>query len=323
MPPLLMLKTILDAAVAHRLFGLLVSLANCDGIVFSDVEVVVRLKSICCMFALLVSACASVPLEKQAVQIEDDKFSKNAVMVGTKLFENPFGGTSKEWFIRSFVNKETGSVRHQLYVATNYPGDWRFYNSAADDTATALPFLSIDRQVNDCHAYCDFDETFAVVLQDSTLRARAGGGFEVKISAKDGSAFILQVPPGQIQPQLATVDEYRRIHQLPMQATYAPAIGRITSASAPTLGIQGLPTPAPFTGASHAPNGGFLVLAVSDDSAASRAGLSKGDIILSANGKPWNTKDDMAACMNALHHGDRLALRVWHLNHEQTMQVNV
>lgn len=164
--------------------------------------------------SLFLSACAGIPIEKQGVDTKDDQFTASATIAGTKQFENPFGGVFKEWFIRSFVDKKTGVVSHQLYVNTHYFGEWHFYESGADDTAAILPFLQIDRHVGNCGGMCDFDETFALTLQDSVLRARAASGFAVKVSAKDGTSFILQVSPGQIKPQLAAVDDYRRTQQL-------------------------------------------------------------------------------------------------------------
>jgi hypothetical protein len=162
----------------------------------------------------LLSAC-SVPLDQQSIRIHDDQFDDSATILGKEMSEIPFGGVAKLWYIRSFVDKKTGAVGHQLYIWTRYSGDWHFYQAGADDQAHKLPFVQIDRHVNDCHEYdCSFTEIFGLMLQDQTLRRQAVSGFAVKVWAKDGTTIILPVEPGQIEPQLEAVDGYRSAHGL-------------------------------------------------------------------------------------------------------------
>jgi hypothetical protein len=72
-------------------------------------------------------------------KIEDSEFDQSVKVIGLHLFDNPFGGIIKEWFLRSFINKKTKAVSHQLYVQLNYRGEeWHFYTTAADDSATSL-----------------------------------------------------------------------------------------------------------------------------------------------------------------------------------------
>jgi|GEM_PF-2518990 len=253
---------------------------------------------------LLLAACASVPLEKQTVTVQDDQFSHDATIVGTKLFENPFGGIFKEWFLRSFVDKKTGAVTHQLYVNTHYLGEWHFYDSAADDTATSLRFIPIGREVGDCHGLCDFDETFGLMLDDDVLRNRASTGFKVKVSAKDGSAFILTIPPGQIQPQLAAVDGYRASHQLQGAASNSNQLP-----PHPVLGIKILPTPAPLASMLGI-KGGLLIATVTPQSPADRAGLKPGDVILTCNGKSIDSVGDLQSAIGTILQGDTMNLAV-------------
>jgi PDZ domain len=236
-----------------------------------------RVLAVVALWAL--AGCAGVPLEKQAVSIQDDQYSQSATFVGTKLADNPFGGVFKLWFIRSFVDKKTGLTTHQLYVETSYIGDWHFYQSAADDTATALPFIPIDRQVGSCRGGCDFDETFALRLEESALRARAATGFSVKVSAKDGTAFVVAVPSGQIQPQLVAIDNYKAAHNLVARAT-APAelTAPTPSSEHPTLGVTVTAAPPSLTTALKI-DGGLVVVRVSPGSAAERAGVKVGDIL--------------------------------------------
>lgn len=244
--------------------------------------------------SLLVS-CGGAPLQKQTVGTQDDQYSPSATIVGTKLFDNPFGGVSKEWFIRSFIDKKTGAVTHQLYVETSYIGDWKYYQSANDDTAAPLPFIVIDREVGDCTGGCSLEETFALGLQGSVLRAKAATGYSVKISAHDGTAFILSVPPGQIQPQLAAIDNYLATHHLPSasQSTNAKAA---PSSFHPTIGIQALPTPAGVAAALKV-SGGLMIVTVTANSPADRAGLKSGDVILKFGNAPINAIADLRAAI--------------------------
>jgi hypothetical protein len=92
-----------------------------------------------------------------------------------------------------------------------------------------------------------------------------------------------------------------------------PTDRRVTSNSAPTLGINMVPTPDVMVpllkmDGKH----GLWILKIVPDSAAARAGLDVGDVILSGNGKLWDTADDLAATMNSLHAGDNLTLDIWH-----------
>ncbi len=260
------------------------------------------------------SGCGGVPLEKQAVSIQDDQFSQKATVLGTKLFDNSSGGPFKEWFIRSFIDKANENVSHELYVYTHYLGDWHFYQSAADDTAAPLTLVSIDQKVGDCQGICDFDETFALLLSDTTLRARATTGLRVKVSARDGTAFVIPILPGQINPQLAAVESYREAHQSfrnPDNATTAS-----TSAMAPPgtsapviIGIRAIPTPAPIANI-YKITGGLYVISVTSGSVADHAGIKTGDVILRYGDKAVNTIDEIQAAIASTHVGAKVDLDI-------------
>jgi hypothetical protein len=272
------------------------------------------------------AACA-VPLEQQAVTVAGDQFSQVATFSGTKLFDNPFGGVFKEWFIRSFVDKRTGGVSHQLYIHTSYTpflgGSWHFYESGADDTARSLPFVQIDRTVESCSGTtCTYDETFALTLEDSVLRARAATGFAIKVSAHDGASFILQVPPGQIQPQLAAIDDYLRAHQLSSASPSAvvptppsqpsPVTPGTTTLGNRTLGVKGVPTPSLMAPLLGVPSGkGMWVVSIDVDSMAESAGIKQGDVILSINGTEVNDPNALLRAIAAAPSGQPIPIVLW------------
>lgn len=175
--------------------------------------------------AALISACAVAPPGKhfdkkgQLVEnmstVQTDQFSPVITVNGLSMFDNPFGGISKQWFIRSFIDKRSHNVTHQLYVSLSYLGAWKFFNSAATDKAEALKVTTIDRKVNDCTGICDFDEVIGIEIPDSTLRARAAKGLEIKISAHSGDSIVLPITSEMITKQLEIVDKAKTTY--PMQ----------------------------------------------------------------------------------------------------------
>jgi hypothetical protein len=174
------------------------------------------------VFSLLSVSAYAIPIEQQRVTVQDDQYSPSAKIIGKKLMDDHTFSLAV-WYLRSFVDKKTGLVSHQLYVDTDYYGAWHFYQSANDDTEAALPFTQIDRQVISCTGWqCHYDETFGLDLDDSVLRAKAATGFNVKVSAKDGAAIILQIVPEQIQPQLTAIENYLAAHQLSAGPTNSP-----------------------------------------------------------------------------------------------------
>lgn len=162
---------------------------------------------------LLASTSMSVEAKKYddkvyIYKVEDDKFSKSLHYVGLQELINPLGGTARRWAIRTWIDKDTKEVTHQLYVIISYFYEWRFYESAADDMANGLHFVSIDRELNGCQGMCSFTETVGVDLTDYTLREKALTGFQVKLFAKSGDSLVIDVTPAQIQSQLLTDNQY-------------------------------------------------------------------------------------------------------------------
>jgi hypothetical protein len=163
------------------------------------------------MAALLAGAASPVLAAKAPVVIvADDKFSKEATLSGPAGFKNPFAGTSRTWFLRSFVDKATHQVTHQLYVDIGYVGSWRWYEAAADDSATGLPVQKVSSQVGGCGGFggCILDEVVVVAIPGETLATRRATGFEVKLAAKSGDSLVLPITSQMISLQLQAVDGY-------------------------------------------------------------------------------------------------------------------
>lgn len=153
-----------------------------------------------------------------SVKIEDSEFEKEIAVTGIEIAHGYYLGVPQPYMIRSWINKDTGVVRHQLYVVDTYSSDWIFWNSASDEDAQNLEFVSISREVGRCSVNigCLHIETYGVSLPDSKLRARATSGYRIKVRSKVGKDEILTVSPGQISSQFAVIDErLRRLKSRP------------------------------------------------------------------------------------------------------------
>lgn len=273
------------------------------------------------LIALAVAACApratQPPPQPQAVEFQDDQFSQEATFVGIEQTDNQTRGTVTDWFIRSFVDKRSGEVSHQLYVHVSYLGERRRYERATDDRATTLPLSPIERLRGSCsHGDCDYDEDFALGLRDPILRERAGTGFQVKVVAHSGDSIILTIAPGQIVPQLASVDAYRRAHSLMGAGEPAPvAVFSAQGSDSGRLGVNILLTPPSLAATLKlTPGMGLLVAAVARGSAAEKAGMKAGDVILEFDGKPTNAFQDLLGPLKATPVGMAVRLVLWRAN---------
>jgi hypothetical protein len=210
--------------------------------------------------ALLTLAFATASLAAPSAKIEDDNFSAQATVSGPSKLINPFGGTSRLWFIRGWVDKSSGAATYQLYVQTGYLWHWRFWQAAADDHAGPHQVVPIDRTVEDCGGgLCAYDETVGVELDDAFIRSRAGG-FQLKLSGQSGDELILSVSQDQIAPVLAAVDQYEADHHL--SATQGHSGPRLGAIFAGTMTVQ-----------------------VEPGSVAAHGGLQPGDLVKAFDGR--------------------------------------
>ncbi len=142
------------------------------------------------------------------VAIEDDEFEISATFLGPQAFVDDVG--EDYYFIRSWVNKETGAIKHQIYVVVRYGGDWRFYERARAVGGSTLDFTEIDRDV-DCARYgCTYTEDFGVAVSDSSLRAATESGLSFKAVARKGADVVVNVSPDLITQQLDAISSWQR-----------------------------------------------------------------------------------------------------------------
>jgi hypothetical protein len=150
------------------------------------------------------------------VQKKASVYETYATYVGPPIMEN--AGSS--YFLRSFVDNETGAATHQLYVRTTYHGtDWDTWYRANSDEGRSLEFTSLEQDVEGCGGWknCVYTEQFGITVSDAYMRERAGIGGSVKVYARSGNEAVLTLPPNYIQAQLLAIDPY------PVGPGFAPA----------------------------------------------------------------------------------------------------
>jgi len=157
----------------------------------------------------------SLQTSNEPVTVEDSNFEKSVTFKGPQVYiEHQLGPWKFSpivrdlFFLRSYLLKETGEVRHQLYVRISYGEDWRFVYGANDSEAQSLEFIQIDRDPWGCsRSGCNHTEDFAAIIPDSALRD-SRKGYSVKFYAKNGKDIILTVTEHQITAQLDAIKRY-------------------------------------------------------------------------------------------------------------------
>jgi len=175
-----------------------------------------------CSVALSLLACApqtqysptynyqpqSGPRISSSVVVQDTQFDKDITFIGIEDTHGPalMNIAPNTYKIRSWVNKETRAVTHQLYVTHYYDGNWIFWNSASDQDAKSLQFSSISREVISCRGGCTYSEVFGAMISDRDLRQRKDSGYSVRFRARAGADKVIFISQRQISAQLIEVD---------------------------------------------------------------------------------------------------------------------
>lgn len=129
-------------------------------------------------------------------------------LIGTRAqHAPPFLGVPETNFycLRSFLDRQTGETRHQLYVSDSYSGPERRWDAARDGGGRALRFLEITQHQITCDGGCSYTEEFAADIPESELRANPNG-LKVTFGARSGADKTITISGSQIAAQLAAVD---------------------------------------------------------------------------------------------------------------------
>jgi hypothetical protein len=166
---------------------------------------------------LTAAACAGIgPGQRSAaapdVTVQEDLTKRFVIFIGVKASHDPpFLGTPGTNFycLRSFLDRKTGEVSYQIYVADSYFGDAREWNAAREAGGAPLPFVHVASYEITCEAGCAREEQFAAKIPESELAANPRG-LAVTFTARSGREMTVRLSPEQITAQLAAVAASRR-----------------------------------------------------------------------------------------------------------------
>jgi hypothetical protein len=197
---------------------------------------VVRRSILAILLGTAVTACAQLPPPGTAAQpsaaassgaaaapTAEDPSSRFIGVIGTRAQHAPlFLGVPETNFycLRSFVDRRTGEIQHQLYVSDSYSGTERRWDAARDGAGHALRFIEIGHNEITCDGGCAYLDEFAAVIPESELRANPQG-LTVIFSSGSGVEKQILVSGDQISAQLAAV-EARRLLVQPAAAEAEP-----------------------------------------------------------------------------------------------------
>jgi len=209
-------------------------------------------------------------LAEDLPRIETSEFDTAIKIYGRSLYDNPIEGPFKRWFLRSFVDKKTGHVTTQLYIALGNTKNAYTYNAASDENANALKIVDM--------VYSADNETLGVQLDERVLIKYMWTGYRIRISAQSGEQIIFVISPEQIRAQLGAITDTVSVLNVNIYQ------------GAPHIGMKVVPVGYFASRQANIQEGhGMLVTNVEKGSVAEQAGISNGSIILSLAGVPVNS----------------------------------
>ncbi len=163
---------------------------------------------------LLQCATGNVPLRK-SVEVNEDKYEGKEVAAFIGI-EEKIGSPKalNKFFIRSWIVKESGGLLHQIYAQYGYAGkEWDFYTEAYSQEGQPLQLVIIHRDADYYESINVYHEEIGITIPDEYLRSHLNG-FSIKVLAKSGDSFMINVTPEQIKSQLIKIQEYKKLHNL-------------------------------------------------------------------------------------------------------------
>lgn len=147
--------------------------------------------------------------EEKGVTVEDDPSKSRIRFVSPNVHHGKAAGNV--YLVRSWLDRKTGVVTHQIYVTDRYltpnPRNW---NQAAGPKGDRLKFTKIDSKVENCNPDgCPRMEAFGAGIDDAALRAAASRGYTITFTAEDGTKEAITVTPEQISDQIQAIDTRR------------------------------------------------------------------------------------------------------------------
>ena len=120
-----------------------------------------------------------------------------------------------EFMARSWVDRDSLSAKHQIYVVLTYGNEWRYYEHATNAQAERLSTTVIERQVVRCSAHynsCTYEEVLGVNLSADELDALIESGepfrFALHSSRTASQRYIVEVPHEMMSIQAEVVKDW-------------------------------------------------------------------------------------------------------------------
>jgi hypothetical protein len=171
------------------------------------------------LLGLALSACAQgrpAPVAggpgHPAVVVRQDVSRRYIEFIGPKMpYAKPFLGVpdTNYFALRSWLDRRTGAITHQLYVSESYFGPRRHWASARDQVGDPLPVAAIGSHEIACNPACSYSDDVAASLSDALLQ-KSRGGLAVTFIGEGGRQKTIVVPAALVEVELATVEAWRR-----------------------------------------------------------------------------------------------------------------
>lgn len=184
-------------------------------------------RALAALLGLVLANCTQAPRQQVPAEAargvgtvdwpSDDTTLRFVGLIGAKAQHAPlFLGVPETNFycLRSFVDRQTGETRHQLYVSDSYSGAERRWGSARDEAGHALRFVEISRDQITCDTGCSYAEEFAAEIPENELRANPHG-LKIIFTDSSGAEKTIAVSGSQITAQLAAMDGRQRLTAAP------------------------------------------------------------------------------------------------------------
>ena len=168
-----------------------------------------------------VSACATTGPPRRSVEdwasqtvVEDSALDSDIRIVSAEIDTvTPRGSLDdkQRYFLRSWKNKTSGVIGHQLYVNIwHQDSRARHYTDASFIGGARVDIAVIDYRPN-CAAgggaSCSHDETFAVPLTTDQLKSGTTSDLQVRVNSQAGVSTELTIPGPYIEAHLRGVAE--------------------------------------------------------------------------------------------------------------------
>jgi len=165
---------------------------------------------------LALGACVEVRpgvLSTPANEVAVEREGRFVGLIGPRVqHSDPYFGVRDTNFycLRSWLDRNSGEVTHQLYLTESYSGAKRNWNAASDNRGSPLRFVPIRSDEISCDRNCSYAEEFAAALPENLLRGNPQG-FSVSFTSASGARLTIPVADKLITKQLAAVDAARRV----------------------------------------------------------------------------------------------------------------